>query len=212
MRMNKNTTTAQRGRPAKSGRNSSQTKQALVQSGVEYFTEFGFASSGLDKILKKVSVPKGSFYHYFASKEAFGIAVIQEYSRYFAKKLDLHLLNEAIEPLQRIENFADDAKAGMSRYHFKRGCLIGNLEQEVTLLPESHRQLLLDTFELWQSKIACCLQLAQRTNAINGSLDCNTLANFFWMGWEGAIAKSKLTRDLTPIETFMVSFLQLIVK
>ena len=100
-----NNTTIKRGRPAKSGRSSSQTKQALVQSGVEYFTEFGFAASGLDQILKKVSVPKGSFYHYFANKEAFGIAVIQEYSHYFAKKLDLHLLNETNKPLVRIESF-----------------------------------------------------------------------------------------------------------
>jgi hypothetical protein len=54
--MNKKNTTPQRGRPAKSGRDSRQTKQALVQSGLEYFTEFGFASSGIDLILKKVSV------------------------------------------------------------------------------------------------------------------------------------------------------------
>lgn len=111
--MNKNTATPQRGRPAKSGRDSNQTKQALLQSGMEYFTEFGFASSGLDKILKKVSVPKGSFYHYFASKEAFGVAVIEEYSRYFAKKLDLHLLDNTNAPLHRIVNFAHDAKAGI---------------------------------------------------------------------------------------------------
>ena len=210
--MNINNTIIKRGRPAKSGRSSSQTKQALVKSGVEYFTEFGFAASGLDPILKKVSVPKGSFYHYFANKEAFGIAVIQEYSHYFAKKLDLHLLNKANKPLVRIENFANDAKAGMTRHNFQRGCLIGNLEQEVTLLPESHRQQLLDAFDAWQSKIACCLQLAQQEGAINTALDCNTLASFFWMGWEGAIAKSKLTKNLRPIDTFISSFLQLIVK
>ncbi len=210
--MNKINTTPQRGRPAKSGRDSSQTKQALVQSGVEYFTEFGFASSGIDQILKKVSVPKGSFYHYFASKEAFGIAVIEEYSHYFAKKLDLPLLNETNKPLIRIVNFANDAKEGMTRYNFKRGCLIGNLEQEVGLLPESHRLQLLDTFEVWQQKMTCCLRLAQQENTIPASLDCTALANFFWMGWEGSIAKSKLTKNLTPIDTFIDVFLQLIAK
>ena len=158
--MNKDNISPKRGRPAKSGRDSSQTKQALVQSGVEYFTEFGFAASGLDQILKKVSVPKGSFYHYFANKEAFGIAVIQEYSHYFAKKLDLHLLNETNKPLVRIESFANDAKAGMTRHSFKRGCLIGNLEQEVTLLPESHRQQLLDTFDIWQKKNSLLLAIS----------------------------------------------------
>ena len=210
--MNKNDTIPKRGRPAKSGRDSSQTKQALIQSGVEYFTEFGFASSGIDQILKKVSVPKGSFYHYFANKEAFGNAVIAEYSRYFAKKLDLHLLNEDNNPLERIKNFTNDAKQGMTRYDFKRGCLIGNLEQEVTLLPESHRLQLLSTFEDWQVKIENCLELAQQEKTISASLDCTALASFFWMGWEGAIAKSKLTKNLTPIDTFIDLFLQLIAK
>ena len=42
-----------RGRPAKSGRDTSQTKAELINSGVEHFTQFGFASSGLDQILKK---------------------------------------------------------------------------------------------------------------------------------------------------------------
>jgi len=210
--MNKNDTIPKRGRPAKSGRDSSQTKQALIQSGVEYFTEFGFASSGIDQILKRVLVPKGSFYHYFANKEAFGNAVIAEYSRYFAKKLDLHLLNENNQPLKRIENFANDAKQGMARYDFKRGCLIGNLEQEVTLLPESHRLQLLSTFEDWQMKVTQCLELAQQEKTISASLDCTALASFFWMGWEGAIAKSKLTKNLTPIDTFIDLFLQLIAK
>jgi len=210
--MNKNNISPKRGRPAKSGRDSNQTKQALVQSGVEYFTEFGFASSGIDQILKRVSVPKGSFYHYFANKEAFGNAVIAEYSRYFAKKLDFHLLNNNNTALTRIENFANDAKQGMARYDFKRGCLIGNLEQEVTLLPESHRLQLLSTFEDWQMKVTQCLELAQQEKTINASLDCTAVASFFWMGWEGAIAKSKLTKNLTPIDTFIDLFLQLIAK
>lgn len=210
--MNKDTNLPKRGRPAKSGRDSNQTKQLLIQSGVEYFTEFGFAASGIDLILKKVSVPKGSFYHYFSSKEAFGLAVIEEYSRYFAKKLDIHLLNENNKPLIRIANFAIDAKEGMTRYNFKRGCLIGNLEQEVTQLPESHRLQLLATFDDWQRKMAVCLQLAQQENAIATSLDCNALASFFWVGWEGAIAKSKLTQNLAPIDGFIDTFLLLVKK
>jgi TetR/AcrR family transcriptional repressor of nem operon len=210
--MNKDNIPPKRGRPAKSGRDSSQTKQLLIQSGVEYFTEFGFASSGIDLILKKVSVPKGSFYHYFSSKEAFGLAVIDEYSRYFAKKLDIHLLNETNKPLVRIANFANDAKEGMSRYNFKRGCLIGNLEQEVTLLPESHRQQLLTTFDDWQQKMTYCLQLAQQEKTISTSLDCKALASFFWLGWEGAISKSKLTQNLAPIDGFIDTFLHLIAK
>ena len=40
----------------------------------------------------------------------------------------------------------------MSRYEFKRGCLIGNLGQEVDLLPESFRPILIDVFNSWQQR------------------------------------------------------------
>ena len=134
-----------RGRPPKIIRENNDTKAELIRSGLEQLTEYGFASSGIDQILKRVNVPKGSFYHYFASKEAFGQAVIESYANYFARKLDVCLLDESYSPLARLHNFVEGAKVGMARHQFKRGCLVGNLGQEVDLLPESFRQQLIDT-------------------------------------------------------------------
>ena len=46
----------------------------------------GFSAVGLNEILKAAQVPKGSFYHYFESKEAFGVALLERYfSRYLAE-------------------------------------------------------------------------------------------------------------------------------
>ena len=147
MKMNLPVTKPRRGRPPKVSRENQDTKAELIRSGLEQLTESGFASSGIDQILKKVKVPKGSFYHYFASKEAFGQAVIENYASYFAKKLDACLLDESYSPLTRISNFVESAKIGMVRHQFKRGCLVGNLGQEVDLLPESFRQQLIDIFQ-----------------------------------------------------------------
>ena len=58
-----------RGRPPKHLQGFSETRDALLHSGVEILTEKGFSASGLDEILKRVNVPKGSFYHYFDSKD-----------------------------------------------------------------------------------------------------------------------------------------------
>lgn len=129
-------TKPRRGRPPKASAGNRDTKAELIRSGLEHLTEFGFVASGIDKILKNVGVPKGSFYFYFSSKEAFGHAVLENYAKYFENKLDACLLDTAYSPLQRLSNFADDAKLGMARHDFKRGCLVGNLGQEVDLLPE----------------------------------------------------------------------------
>src|SRR5512141_1846407 len=50
------------------------TKRALVWCGTELLTERGFQVTGIDEVLKRVGVPKGSFYHFFANKHEFGEA------------------------------------------------------------------------------------------------------------------------------------------
>ena len=192
-----------RGRPPKVARENQDTKAELIRSGLEQLTENGFASSGIDQILKKVGVPKGSFYHYFASKEAFGQAVIDNYASYFASKLDTCLLDETYPPLTRIANFVEGAKNGMVRYQFKRGCLIGNLGQEVDLLPESFRQQLIEIFLCWQHRLANCLKVAQRQNQILATADCDLLAEYFWIGWEGAVSRAKLVKNTKPLDNYL---------
>ena len=59
------------GRPPKVDAKQRSTKERLLRSGIELLTEYGFASVGMERVLKQVGVPKGSFYHYFASKEDF---------------------------------------------------------------------------------------------------------------------------------------------
>lgn len=196
-----------RGRPPKVSRENYDTKAELIRSGLEQLTESGFASSGIDQILKKVKVPKGSFYHYFASKEAFGLAVIENYASYFANKLDVCLLDETYSPLTRISNFVDGAKVGMVRHQFKRGCLVGNLGQEVDLLPDSFRQQLIDIFHSWQHRLANCLKLAQQHNEISKTADCELLAELFWVGWEGAVSRAKLVQDSKPLDNFFTHFI-----
>jgi len=81
-----------RGRPKKQPNDSLDTRESLIRAGMVVLTESGFTRSGIETILRSVGVPKGSFYHYFASKEAFGIAVLMRYRQYFEAKLDLSLL------------------------------------------------------------------------------------------------------------------------
>jgi len=205
--MNLPITKPRRGRPPKVSRENQDTKAELIRSGLEQLTESGFASSGIDQILKKVKVPKGSFYHYFASKEAFGQAVINNYANYFANKLDACLLDDSYSPLTRISNFVESAKVGMIRHQFKRGCLVGNLGQEVDLLPESFRQQLIDIFLCWQHRLANCLKAAQKQGEISNTANCELLAEYFWIGWEGAVSRAKLVQDTKPLENYFNHFI-----
>ncbi|WP_300420040.1 TetR/AcrR family transcriptional regulator, partial [uncultured Pseudoalteromonas sp.] len=132
-----NSVPSRRGRPPKIARSNADTRALLINTGLAVLTEKGFSATGIDLILKSAQVPKGSFYHYFKSKNDFGLALIDAYDSYFQAKLKRHLANDATTPLERIVLFANDAKQGMAKFEFNRGCLIGNLNQELSYLNEA---------------------------------------------------------------------------
>lgn len=203
-------TRPRRGRPPKVDRDNRETREALLHCGMQMLTEQGFLSTGIDAVLRQVGVPKGSFYNYFDSKEAFGQAVLARYDAYFAAKLDRWLLDESRPPLQRLQDFVEDACAGMARHDFRRGCLVGNLGQEVSALPESFRQPLEAVFKGWEARLARCLRAAQADGSLAAGVDCDELAAFFWIGWEGAVLRARLVQSDAPLRTFVRGFLALL--
>jgi len=196
-----------RGRPAKAVGDYRETRETLCRAGVAALTEKGFSATGIDEILKSVGVPKGSFYHFFASKEAYGSELITLYARYFVRKLDRFLLDESLTPLKRIEAFCEEAERGMQRFDFRRGCLVGNLGQEMGALPESFQAQLTDVLLDWQARLERCLEEAKAAGEISRDADCARWAAFFWIGWEGAVLRAKLERNGEPLRVFADMFL-----
>lgn len=196
-----------RGRPPKDQAGHNETRLALLNAGVAALTEKGFSATGIDEILRSIDVPKGSFYHYFKSKEAFGAELIERYASYFAAKLDRILLNEARSPLQRLTDFFEDAEQGMKRFDFQRGCLVGNLGQEMGALPERYRTLLIEVFLDWQARTSTCLEQARQAGEISADIDCDEAAEFFWIGWEGAVLRAKLEQSERPLRLFAHQFI-----
>ncbi|MEY3637514.1 MAG: hypothetical protein RIR68_647 [Pseudomonadota bacterium] len=182
------------------------TRNALVWCGTELLTERGFQITGIDEVLKRVGVPKGSFYHYFKSKDHFGHAVIDNYETYYAKKMDRIFNDTSQTPLQRLVNFTVNAKNGMVKFDFKRGCLIGNLGQELAALDTQFRERLEAVLVSWEKRVAECLNEAIETGELAQGQDPQALSRFFWVGWEGAILRSKLMRSLEPIDQFTSIF------
>lgn len=199
-----------RGRPKKTQTDDMDTRDALLRAGMLVLTETGFTRSGIDPILKSVGVPKGSFYYYFSSKEAFGLAVLERYRRYFEAKLDSFLLDDAFPPLERLQRFAQDAQDGIVRHNYKRGCLVGNLEQESTHLSEAFRAQLQQTYQSWQVRVAASLKLALEKGDIVLLDSIENTSQAFWIGWEGAVHRTRLMKNTQPLSVFLHFFIQAI--
>ena len=184
-------------------------RKALMRAGLVHLTERGYSSVGVDEILRASGVAKGSFYYHFGSKAAFGSALIDAYHAYFAAKLAAWFERPDLAPLDRLRGFIADAELGMAQHGFRRGCLIGNLGQEMASLPPEFSDRLIAVLEDWQRATAACLKLAREAGQIPAHHDPDSLAAFFWIGWEGAVLRAKLERKAEPLRQFADGFLRL---
>lgn len=182
------------------------TRSSLIWAGTEICTERGFQGVRIDEVLKRVGVPKGSFYHYFRDKEEFGEEVIRNYARYFEQKIDRVLSNPEKPPLLRFKQLIEDLTTGIARYGFRRGCLVGNLGQELGGLNDIYRERLEQILLSWQERTAVCFREAIATGDLSPEADADRLAEFFWVGWEGSILRAKLSRSVLPMTHFSAVF------
>ncbi|HJV26555.1 MAG TPA: TetR/AcrR family transcriptional regulator [Aromatoleum sp.] len=196
-----------RGRPPRHGHSYADTRELLIRRGTELLTERGVSATALDEVLKSVGVPKGSFYHYFPNKDAFVLATLDSYAAYLSRKLDRHLGDAKLAPLARLQSFVDDACDGVERHAFARGCLVGNLGQEVGCLDTKIQQRLEEIFLDWEARVADCLQAAVAADELPATTDCAAMSHAFWIGWEGAILRARLMRSTEPMRAFFRFFM-----
>jgi len=181
-------------------------KDKLLRIGSELMTSKGFASTPLDKLLKQSGVPKGSFYHHFGSKTGFGLAVIESYNTFFQHQLYKHYLNSELSPIERLKAFVISAASGMQKYDFQRGCLIGNLGQEISALDDDFRITIESIFNQWADLTANLFEQGKQAGQVEMSTDSSQLAQAFWIGWEGAVLRAKLQQSDKPLYLFFNQF------
>lgn len=181
---------------------SAPARQRMIQVGTEVLAENGFSETGVDQILQRASAPKGSFYYYFESKQAFGLAVVANYEAIWERRLTRILEDPSMSPLTRIRLYIEEGMYGMEKYNFRRGCLIGNLGQELGGLNEAFRASIERVLEGWTRRMKVCLDEAVAQRELPRKTDTDAIAQFFWTAWEGAVLRCKLTRSVRPLENF----------
>ena len=177
-------------------------RSELIRVGREIIVQRGFNAASLNDILTTASVPKGSFYYYFASKEDFGLAIIDDFAFEYQNKLK-YLLEDGHSPLTRLRNFFESKIAEMEAGDCTDGCLIGNLAQELSAQNELFRDRLNKVFAEWEEYFARCLRAAYEKGEIKEDSNVEDLARFILSSWEGAILQAKVTKSVVPMQTFV---------
>ncbi|OBJ38870.1 TetR/AcrR family transcriptional regulator [Mycobacterium colombiense] len=174
----------------------------LLAAGLDLVHARGFAASGVKDITDAAGVPKGSFYAYFPSKEAFAAAILEHYWADIEARLVPILGTEG--PVRgRITRFfhalADEHETG----NFLLGCLVGNLSLELGGSSDQVRAELVRILDRWDTAIAECVRSGQSgSGEIRADLDAEQLAAQLIEAWEGAALRGKVTRSRGPYDRF----------
>jgi TetR/AcrR family transcriptional repressor of nem operon len=179
------------------------TRDHLLQVGLRRIHSMGYASTGVKEILDDADVPKGSFYHHFASKEDFAKEVLELYVRGENERAARILYDGKAAPLKRLRRYFEELIATYGPTANISGCLLGNFSLEMADHSDSIQSVLHQSYSNWQSAIAAILQEAIDRGDLAKSNKPQELASFLLNSYEGAILRSKADRSTKPLENFL---------
>lgn len=178
------------------------TKTRLLETGLGMLLKHGYNDLGIQSVLTEAGVPKGSFYHFFRSKEDFALQVVDRYMEEVHEGLDASLGDAALPPLERVRRFFE-----LSRDKYETegylGCLLGGLGQELSGVSEAFQEKIECCFAAIAGRIADCLKEARQQGQLAADADPQHMANLLLNCWEGAALRSRLWRDASPLDDML---------
>ena len=158
----------------------------------------GLAGASVRDIVQAAGVPQGSFTNHFASKEAFGVEILDLYFGFTRKVLAETLNNEKLKPLRRLEAYIDANQAFLDQWGVENGCLYGTYAAEITGHDEPIRRRLVEIFNVLQDLLSACLKAAVKAGELPKDFKCKEVGDFILSSLQGAILLSKGMRDTRP--------------
>lgn len=177
-------------------------KEKLLAAGLRLVHERGFGASSVRDIVQAADVPQGSFTNHFASKEAFGLEILERYHAYGVALIQATLRNDALPPLKRLRLWIDKQLDLLKLDDMRKGCLYGNMSAEASPESEAIRTRVAEIYSENQESVAYCLRAAVKAGEVPADLDVPHVAGFIITSLQGAILVAKAQRKPAPIERF----------
>ncbi|OLF41593.1 TetR/AcrR family transcriptional regulator [Psychrobacter sp. Rd 27.2] len=176
------------------------TKTHLLDVGYQLIAKKGFTAVGIKQILDTAGVPKGSFYHYFTSKEAFGEAIISHYFVNYKTRLDTigrRHSNAQQKLYDYFQNWYDTQQNGCD--HEK--CLVVKLSAEVADLSEPMRIALNAGYQQTISWLAEQIKAGWADQSVPRleNIAAESMAKRWYFAWLGASLIAKTSQTNTPL-------------
>jgi len=175
-------------------------RDRILSSGQRIMGGKGFSAVGLNEVLSAAGVPKGSFYHYFGSKEAFGEALLDDYFAAYLADMDRIFTTSGSNRAQQLDAYFSAWKENQSFEDCQGKCLAVKLGAEVADLSQGMRAVL----QRGTASIIARLAQVLEAGAAEGSLAFTgppgAVAQSLYELWLGASLMVKIVRSSQPFD------------
>jgi len=173
----------------------SPTKERLLGAAQELMLAKGFAATTLDEICEAAKLTKGSFFHYFESKDDLGRQLLERFCA-DGQKLHQGFCGTETDPLKRVYHYLDSAAKMATDPSMSKGCLLGMFAQELCDLNPDIRERCEQGFENWATMFGEELAKAKAKYAPKKSFDPQELAEHLIAVMEGSMILGKAKHDM----------------
>ncbi|MDV7220278.1 TetR/AcrR family transcriptional regulator [Streptomyces prunicolor] len=187
--------------------------EKILAAGRSLFEARGYSALGVAEICKAAGVPKGSFYYFYASKEALALAVVDEHWADQRREWTRILSGVGkdggdaggAQPLDRLRKLFEETEAGQHAVQqgcgTVLGCLFGNLSLEMSNQTEAVRARLQEIFDAQVEMVAAVIGEARERGDVTVN-DSREAARSVVAQLEGQVMFAKLynnTGRLSPL-------------
>ncbi|MBI3524267.1 MAG: TetR/AcrR family transcriptional regulator [Betaproteobacteria bacterium] len=180
------------------------TRTRILATAREMFHSRSYADVGIQEICDGAKVQKGSFYHFFPSKQGLALAVIDIVADEWAQGFVAEAFDQNLPPVERLDYLIDAAyywqMASRDIDGRMPGCLFGNLALEMSTRDDVMRAKLNAIFDKAKAKFRATLEEAVRTGAM-AALDTEATAAAMLAYLEGIILLAKTRNNPDVILT-----------
>lgn len=185
-------------------------RDTLIQTGHRAMAAKGFSAVGLKEILDTAGVPKGSFYHYFDSKDAYGRVLLEAYFHDYLAELDATLRAPGLTMAQRLQGYFQSWRETQSLSDCQGKCLAVKLGAEVADLSEGMRQAMKQGVSGITERLARAIEAGIQEGSLAPQAEPTQLAQSLYQLWLGASVVVKIAKDTQAFDAAMASTRQLL--
>ena len=169
----------------------------LIEAARSMVRHRGFAATSVDDLCAAAGVTKGAFFHHFASKEALGVALIDDWTAMTGAMFAAHPYNSLPDPLDRVLAYLDLRRQILGQPIPDFTCVAGTTVQETFETSPAIREAADRSLRSGFDHVLPHLEQALALQPVPG-VTAESLARQFQVAVQGGIILAKAAMDPSP--------------